>query len=63
MDPDDDRGTCPACGSADVLLVVHGLPTPELAARPDVRIAGCVVVDDADLECARCGTAWSSPGV
>jgi RNA polymerase subunit RPABC4/transcription elongation factor Spt4 len=60
---DVDRGTCPACGSAEVVVVVHGLPAdPTLADRPDVRLAGCLVVGEPhDRECAQCGTSWSSP--
>ncbi len=62
MDLDDDRGTCPACGSTDVVVVVHGLPAdPSPADRADVRLAGCLVDGEQhDRECGRCGAAWSS---
>jgi len=53
------RGTCPKCGSGEVLHLVFGLPgNPE--AEPDwVRFEGCVIdgVPD-DRECESCGHRW-----
>ena len=58
-----ERGTCPRCGSDQVVHVVFGLPAPGAAERaPEwVEFAGCVVwPNPPDRRCEHCGHAWSS---
>jgi rRNA maturation protein Nop10 len=63
--PEENRGTCPRCGSGDVIHVVHGMPAPfELEWAPQwVEFAGCVV--DGELttrRCDHCGARWNPSG-
>ncbi len=52
--------SCPACGSADVLPIVYGLPEDELlerAERGEVALGGCCVeVGGPDTRCTLCRT-------
>jgi len=58
------RPTCPACGSADVLPIEYGLPTPELAEeakRGEVVLGGCCVTEfDPQWFCKACEHEWRS---
>jgi hypothetical protein len=53
--------SCPACGSRQLVPVVHGLPSPELeerARRQEVVLAGCELFGDerdARWRCLNCG--------
>ncbi|KQV78080.1 hypothetical protein ASC64_03625 [Nocardioides sp. Root122] len=54
------RGTCPRCGSADVLHLVIGMPAArdDVGGGPDwVRWVGCVHPGH-DRECRSCGAHW-----
>lgn len=52
---------CPVCGWA-TMPIIYGLPTPELAARDDIILGGCVVQElDPNLACSKCdwtGQDW-----
>jgi len=54
--------TCPKCGSDSVLLIVYGLPGPDLmeegrAGR--VVLGGCVITgEDPTHACRECGVRW-----
>ena len=58
-DPAWHRGTCPRCGSTEVLLNVIGLPLAgAMESSPHwVRWDGCVGLGP-DRECTACGYAW-----
>jgi hypothetical protein len=64
--PEETRGTCPRCGSGDVIHVVLGMPAPfEVASAPPwVEFAGCVVDGEPSTRrCDRCGADWNpTPG-
>jgi ribosomal protein S27AE len=64
--PEEKRGTCPRCGSGDVIHVVLGMPAPfEVeSAPPWVEFAGCVLVGEPTTRrCDRCGAGWDpAPG-
>jgi hypothetical protein len=49
---------CPRCGSADVLRIVYGYPTPEAfeaADRGDIALGGCVIGEESPAyECRAC---------
>lgn len=61
---DEERraaGACPACGSADVLPIVYGMPLRDDHERlgDKVVFAGCCVpVEAPRLTCRRCGNHW-----
>lgn len=58
------RGTCPRCGTADVLRLVIGMPAQpgDGGTAPDwVRWVGCVHPGH-DRECRSCGTRWVADG-
>jgi hypothetical protein len=60
------RGSCPVCGSAEVIHVFFGLPAPGVMEQaPEwVRFAGCTIWPDAyDRQCEHCGHTWTAdPG-
>lgn len=55
-----ERGSCPACGSGQVIHVVMGMPVLDAMekAPPWVRFAGCVPSSDLDRWCEDCGHEW-----
>ena len=58
-----ERGTCPRCGSEQVVHVLFGMPAPGASEQaPEwVEFGGCVVWPDArDRRCQRCDHAWSA---
>lgn len=56
------RPTCPECGSADVVPIVYGLPSPELieeAKRGEVSLGGCCLTgNDPQWFCKACEHEW-----
>jgi hypothetical protein len=56
------RPRCPECGSASVIPIIHGYPSPELqerASRGEVSLGGCLVWDGMpEWECKRCDHMW-----
>jgi hypothetical protein len=58
---DVPRGTCPACGSGEVIHLVIGMPSDAdvLRGLPEwVQLVGCVH-PGWERECAACGARWS----
>lgn len=57
-----EKPKCPNCGSDDVVPIVYGLTTPEMATRAskkEIRIGGYAVgVDKPDWACNNCGNVW-----
>lgn len=57
------RGTCPRCGSGEVVHWMFGMPDPgSLETLPEwVRLGGCCLTDDmTDRECSVCGHEWAT---
>jgi hypothetical protein len=58
------RGTCPSCGSGEVMHIVFGLPADPDALPSWKRLGGCVVDDEiADRHCESCGLEWTADGL
>ncbi len=53
---------CPACGGADALEIIYGMPGTELAeasARGEVVLGGCALLgDELKWECRACGAQY-----
>lgn len=62
MDTWGERGSCPSCGSAEIVHLVFGLPSDPGSAPSWVRFGGCVIsgVPD-DRLCEACGHSWVAP--
>jgi len=56
------RGSCPRCGSGEVVHLVMGMPTRELVeTAPDwVWFGGCVVDGPEDRRCESCDHVWAT---
>lgn len=54
-----ERGTCPRCGSGEVVHLVIGMPGPsgDVGGPEWVRWVGCVHPGH-DRECRSCGATW-----
>lgn len=55
---------CPACGSADVIPILHGLPDHDMfqaAERGEIAIGGCVIHSSSPTDvCRACDTEFGS---
>jgi hypothetical protein len=65
MTEKDTKGIrCPACGAADVVPVLYGLPDAEAGRAAEagrVALGGCDVTKDSpDIHCRNCGREWST---
>ncbi len=58
----DKLGGCPSCGASEVLRIVYGLPSYELAEEVrlgKVALGGCVITGkDPEWRCAKCDHEW-----
>ena len=67
MTPTTTFPPCPACGAADPVPIVYGLPGLDLfeaAERGEVVLGGCLVGSESpEFECRGCGLAlpWVDP--
>lgn len=55
-----ERGTCPRCGSGEVVHIVYGMPADVVEAPPWIRFGGCVVRIDSEIDriCEACDLRW-----
>lgn len=62
--PGRGRPRCPACGSADVVRISYGYPTPEAideAERGEILLGGCCISDEnPEWDCTNCEHEWGS---
>lgn len=58
---DEPRGSCPTCGSGEVIHVLFGFPAQPAALPTWVRLGGCVIEGQVlDRACDACGHEWRS---
>jgi hypothetical protein len=59
----DMPAACPACGSADVIAILYGLPGHEIFEQEragEIELGGCIVFDDQpDWRCRTCGNGFA----
>jgi hypothetical protein len=53
---------CPRCGASESLLILYGLPTPDMfkqAERGEIVLGGCEECVE-EWQCQTCGNEWGS---